>query len=227
MIEGLIDFFVECRILEKFRQRLLAFCLEAAACIEDLPEHLSLRLGEKINDLVQQSRRGQLNGVACHGAAEFLIGNSLGVRLGLANRKKHIDQKNGISRKTFQQSDARCSNSPTCGVLPLSMVMIFTRSTPQRARTRLIVPTVTESVQVRPVLSVKVFMSASASLGPLGRTFRGGRFGGDAHRKRFLQWLFNRKSGDGEVRVKTGSVAVRDKQRHRRVVEVESSSSVS
>ena len=54
MIEGLIDFFVECRILEKFRQRLLASRLEAAACIEDLPEHLSLRLGEKINDLVQQ-----------------------------------------------------------------------------------------------------------------------------------------------------------------------------
>ena len=62
--------------------------------------------------------------------------------------------------------------------------------------------------------------TASASLAPLGRTFRGGRFGGDAHRKRFLQRLFNRKSGDGEVRVKTGSVAVRDKQRHRRVVEV-------
>ena len=62
--------------------------------------------------------------------------------------------------------------------------------------------------------------TASASLGPLGRTFRGGRFGGDAHRKRFFQRLFNRKSGDGEVRVKTGSIAVRDKQCHRRVVEV-------
>ena len=154
MIEGQIDFFVECRILEKFRQRLLAFCLEAAARIEDLPEHLSLRFGEKINDLIQQCRCGKLNGIARHGATKLLIGNSFCIRLGLADRKKHIDQKNG--RRTG--SDARRSNSPTCGVFPLSMVMMFARSTPQRARTRLIVPTVTESVQVRPVLSVKVFM---------------------------------------------------------------------
>ena len=54
LIEGLIDFFVECRILEKFRQRLLASRLEAAARVEDLPNTFRFASGKK--SMISSSR---------------------------------------------------------------------------------------------------------------------------------------------------------------------------